>query len=220
MKRFSLIAVAITMAYAVPAQAADTLTINGTPADGWHYGAGNDYTPANTRLLTTDAGDELALRFHQTGQVAPAAVGDTYSFALGTQPISFDWGFDTLGSMTGITGLLTIARIGGTSVSYDPFFFINDNHAQNGSTQNSARLNWFLPDFDAGVDSTYQTTLTINGLTEGTKTLSAFAKIGNGATIAAVPEPATWAMMLIGFGLIGFTMRRRQEHYAPNYRAA
>lgn len=28
---------------------------------------------------------------------------------------------------------------------------------------------------------------------------------------AAVPEPATWAMMLLGFGVIGFGMRRRRE---------
>ena len=28
---------------------------------------------------------------------------------------------------------------------------------------------------------------------------------------AAVPEPATWAMMIAGFGLVGFAMRRRQK---------
>ena len=28
---------------------------------------------------------------------------------------------------------------------------------------------------------------------------------------AAVPEPATWAMMLLGFGAIGFAMRRRKS---------
>ncbi|MDE2403606.1 MAG: PEP-CTERM sorting domain-containing protein [Sphingomonadales bacterium] len=27
----------------------------------------------------------------------------------------------------------------------------------------------------------------------------------------SVPEPATWAMMLVGFGAVGFAMRRRQE---------
>jgi hypothetical protein len=29
------------------------------------------------------------------------------------------------------------------------------------------------------------------------------------STIAAVPEPATWAMMILGFGLVGGMMRRR-----------
>jgi len=28
---------------------------------------------------------------------------------------------------------------------------------------------------------------------------------------AGVPEPATWAMMLLGFGAIGFAMRRRRK---------
>ena len=32
------------------------------------------------------------------------------------------------------------------------------------------------------------------------------------AVTAAVPEPATWAMMMIGFGVIGVTARRRQTH--------
>jgi len=31
------------------------------------------------------------------------------------------------------------------------------------------------------------------------------------ATAAAVPEPATWAMMILGMGAIGYTMRRRQS---------
>ncbi|HEU4968924.1 PEPxxWA-CTERM sorting domain-containing protein [Sphingomonas sp.] len=32
----------------------------------------------------------------------------------------------------------------------------------------------------------------------------------NGEVIGGVPEPATWAMFLLGFGAIGFTMRRRR----------
>jgi len=31
------------------------------------------------------------------------------------------------------------------------------------------------------------------------------------AVVAAVPEPASWAMMLIGFGAIGFTLRFRRR---------
>lgn len=30
-----------------------------------------------------------------------------------------------------------------------------------------------------------------------------------------VPEPATWAMMLLGFGAVGFTMRRRRREIMP-----
>lgn len=29
--------------------------------------------------------------------------------------------------------------------------------------------------------------------------------------VAAVPEPATWAMMILGMGAVGFAMRRRQK---------
>lgn len=35
--------------------------------------------------------------------------------------------------------------------------------------------------------------------------------IGVGPHDGAVPEPATWAMMLLGFGAIGFSMRRRRS---------
>ena len=30
------------------------------------------------------------------------------------------------------------------------------------------------------------------------------------STVAAVPEPSTWALMLAGFGMVGFAMRRRK----------
>jgi hypothetical protein len=43
-----------------------------------------------------------------------------------------------------------------------------------------------------------------------------------GASAGAVPEPATWAMFLLGFGAVGYSMRRREVGYmarrAPNHR--
>lgn len=36
------------------------------------------------------------------------------------------------------------------------------------------------------------------------------------AEVGAVPEPTTWAMMLLGFGAIGFTMRRRRPALLAN----
>jgi hypothetical protein len=35
------------------------------------------------------------------------------------------------------------------------------------------------------------------------------------APVAAVPEPGTWAMMLIGFGAIGGAMRRKRSNVIP-----
>jgi hypothetical protein len=35
--------------------------------------------------------------------------------------------------------------------------------------------------------------------------------VTGGITLSAVPEPATWAMMITGFGLLGLAARRRRE---------
>ena len=40
---------------------------------------------------------------------------------------------------------------------------------------------------------------------------SAGSVSGNATFYPAVPEPATWGMMLLGFGGIGFAMRRRRQ---------
>ena len=40
------------------------------------------------------------------------------------------------------------------------------------------------------------------------------------ANVGAVPEPATWATMLIGFGAVGFAMRRRKQAELTFRRAA
>jgi hypothetical protein len=35
--------------------------------------------------------------------------------------------------------------------------------------------------------------------------------------LSPVPEPSTWAMMLFGFGAVGFAMRRRRQKLAVSY---
>jgi hypothetical protein len=51
-------------------------------------------------------------------------------------------------------------------------------------------------------------TLTISGQSFGDASYSGTLSFGQ---TAAVPEPSTWAMMLIGFGAVGFSMRRRRR---------
>jgi hypothetical protein len=102
----------------------------------------------------------------------------------------------------------------GDTAHFDPFF-IGDGNGANAGLQNSQQLSFgFLNgnfpalfgdlNFDANVDNTYRL-----DLTSGSNTVTAFAQIGAGAP-AAVPEPATWAMMLFGFGAVGFQMRRKR----------
>jgi hypothetical protein len=49
--------------------------------------------------------------------------------------------------------------------------------------------------------------ITVTGTTFGDASYSGTLSFGQ---TAAVPEPATWALMLMGFGAVGFSMRRRR----------
>ncbi len=49
------------------------------------------------------------------------------------------------------------------------------------------------------------------GLVNGSVTLGHSEAFASAAVAPAVPEPATWAMMLIGFGAIGVAMRRSRK---------
>jgi len=40
---------------------------------------------------------------------------------------------------------------------------------------------------------------------------TSFGGVIGGVNVSAVPEPASWAMLLLGFGGIGWTLRRRQN---------
>ena len=204
---------AIVAAFSLASPALATTTVNTAPADGFLYGTDNGYTPANAVVSTTDA-NELALRFHN-GKIAGAPASNAngvYSFALGTTPINFDFSIQgtTKASIT-LTNLLTNAY-----VTYNPFGDGNDNAqtcplcsaSERDLTQNSARLDFaFLKGlgFNPNQNNTYQATLSAAG-----NSVTAFAKVGEGFT-PTVPEPATWAMMLMGFGFTGVAMRRARS---------
>jgi len=59
-----------------------------------------------------------------------------------------------------------------------------------------------------GSTGTYTTAGLQNGENSDLPGLSHLAFFG---TISAVPEPSSWAMMIVGVGLVGGTMRRRQK---------
>ena len=56
----------------------------------------------------------------------------------------------------------------------------------------------------------------LNQTTGGASGIATFT-LGAAAPIGAVPEPATWAMLIVGFGLVGFMVRsarRRSDLFA------
>ena len=226
MRKFLVLAALLAASVANPVFAADDPSTVGAPREGWQYGTGNNYTPSNSLLdsTATGLGDELALRVHQTGQPAPAPTGTTYQFALGlpTDQFSFDWDLGQFNHGAN-SALITLTNLSnGQTFSYNPFAPGNDNTLAfdvvtgSYSQQNSFRFNWansFNPlfGFDASQNGSYSVNLStfLGGQTQ--YSLSAIAQFGGGAsTSGAVPEPATWAMMLLGFGAMGVALRRQK----------
>ena len=193
--------------------------------NGAYYGSGNDYTPGNW-TVSTSQGIELGLRGHirYPPTAAPAPVGNVYIIPLNSIA-SYDWSFDNLtsGLLTGLTSMLTITNAAGGSASYDALL---GGHTANpnglGGGQDSARLNFsFLNggmfnvgniNYDAALNSTYNVTFSVSGT--GFTTVSDSIVIQQGSGFAAVPEPAAWALMLLGFGGIGMAIRRRRATHA------
>jgi len=63
---------------------------------------------------------------------------------------------------------------------------------------------------------TGQTSFTTDGLQSGAShNLPGLSHAMFFGTAGGVPEPATWAMMLLGLGLVGGSMRRRRAQFAP-----
>jgi hypothetical protein len=62
------------------------------------------------------------------------------------------------------------------------------------------------------------TSFTITGVGTDATASTVFDNVRFGsAAVAPVPEPATWAMMIVGFGMVGANIRRRQHKAKVTY---
>ena len=113
--------------------------------------------------------------------------------------------------------------VGGTTQGYATFFGIVQGGKLTWNNGGSALFTW--ADGQPGVIDPGRMTLTVNGGTfneglfgpnegkkHGLKVGVTFDWDNNPtyAPVAAVPEPATWALMIGGFGMAGATLRRRK----------
>lgn len=230
---FAAAAAAAAIVAVAPASAATVFNAN-LAAPGVYYGDGNDYAPYNNFAVTTANGVELALRAHVGGAVAPASnsVG-VYSFATG-QDLNFAWSINpSIGGtqITGLTSKLVITNLNnGKTATFDPRTSPDDGHqAPPGGVQNSwpmgtisINFSWLYGDidYDQNANASYKLSWDVTKNSDpnfAAMNTTIYIKQGTGGSgasllpTAPVPEASTWAMMLAGFGALGFAMRRRRN---------
>lgn len=172
------------------------------------YGAGAIASdPIAIRVtLYLDSGVAVALQpgsAQITEDFNPA--GNTSYFNTGLQDYNY-----LQADNTGDTVHTSVAR--STAIYYVPIgaafnFNIQLTASANAAVGYDYGTDRFLGN-NAGADASHTGFLGIDILTPGAVLHSAS---GADYAIAAVPEPATWSMVIAGFGAIGATMRRRQR---------
>lgn len=126
----------------------------------------------------------------EPGTIDLSSFGDIFS-------ISLLWGsVDSYNTLTFIDGLGN-ALAGGTFVGNDIF------NPANGD-QTDPNTNPLVTFYFTGADAA-----NVAGISLTSNGTNAFET--DNYAINAVPEPGTWAMMLLGFGALGFAMRRRKS---------
>jgi hypothetical protein len=207
-KSVALLAGMMAVAVGVPASAATMVSFNGgsgaLPANATIVEDFESFAPGtpgaaigpNSYVYNDSVGSQSARpAFGSTGNFATVLTGGSYSIDFGpTTAFSF-----VLGSLD-TYNTLTLKYENGTSQAYIGGQIINDLSFPSGN-QISGETNGVVtysvatgPRIVGAVFQSSQNSFEVDNLAVG-----------------AVPEPAAWAMMIGGFGLIGAVSRRRNR---------
>lgn len=152
-----------------------------------------------------------AAQFTFTFDTTSTAFGGPFQTIRGTFTTS-DTAVDRFGqkalAITGISGTINGAAITGLFDTGTPYYYFTtgptflDGSGVRFNTASATNIAFFHQDNVA--PDTYRV--------NGNGTISAFGPATSSPVMAgAVPEPATWAMMLVGFGMIGAAARYRRR---------
>jgi len=190
--------------------ASAVVTFDQSLASGWFQGSGT--SNGHFAVDTEDNGVVLGLRasLRKVGLITPT--GNLYIVPVGIKDGVAQWNFDfsvNPGSLEGTRSLLTITGPGG-SLPINPIYL--DNKPDGGPLyQNSENLSFgFLGgpiNFNPNASGIYTIDLKLFD--------SQDHQLGNvWIQVNAVPEPSTWAMLILGFAGIGFMAYRRKSQPA------
>jgi PEP-CTERM motif len=171
--------------------------VQGAIACQGYYG-GNLITGGTGSATTAD--ENTIINLLLTGTASTSDNTPTNNTGAYNPPYTLSSG-TVLGALTNLNGSATF-NFG--SLSLSGLTILGAHFGNNtDSDQNNVTAFWLL---DLGSTPTHTITLS-NGM--GSSNAQIFATGGH-----AVPEPATWAMMLIGFGGMGMAMRRTSRRSA------
>jgi hypothetical protein len=151
-----------------------------------------------------------------------SAIFTTSDTNVRAQPLGSTGGFASVGpadgtpgvfDLTGLGPIATLSFLWGSIDTYNTLEVLGEGGAVLASF--AGLQVWDPANGDQGSTATNRLVrLTFSGDSQAAVTGLRFNSTGNAfefdnLAVAAVPEPATWAMMIGGFGLIGFASRRR-----------
>lgn len=178
--------VILAMVCATPVQAAPVITYNTAAADGSFTASFQNASPNKN--------------FNDLFAPFTIAVGGLLSATL-----------TTIGVFPKNDVDFTLAQINGSGGSIP--FSITKSSVTEGSKTNPDGLEFGLISGQPLAPGTYQ--LQVKGTAPGVSGNGSYA--GTLAFSAgAVPEPSTWALMIMGFGAVGFSMRRQRSRKQSN----
>ena len=190
---------------------------SGAQVDFSFLTTGTTSSPMDLLANFTLTGTSTSAAVQQSGVVVQPNINEgAFSFTYaGSTP--FTYGGKTYASGTNLlSGTYQKAAIGGANGSQSGVF-LDDSNAQGAVTFTSGLLK-FTNSGDAGFSLSLTSIFpTLSAARDGAlrsfdavSTGSFYANLASGGGTGGVPEPATWALMLIGVGAVGGAVRRRR----------